>query len=256
MDQRLVFLVEVAALLLGQVEVAVHLFPDPYRHPEEGPHRRMAIGESARSGVGGDVLQAQRARVGDQLAEQAAAFRPVMDPGDLRLIQANRDELGQPAALADDAQRAVTSRHQLDRRLDDMPEHDLEFQMTADGDHGLQQRVRPVPGVEDRLQPQLQLYEEVVEPQVRQQRVGLLALHRLPLHITRVPRHDRTRANGPAESPPGRSVWPSRPVKAARPSAPRAPVGLRSPAAHRTSRTTAAFITPGASRTSGPRPAD
>ena len=144
----------------------------------------MAIGESARSGVGGDVLQAQRARVGDQLAEQAAAFRPVMDPGDLRLIQANRDELGQPAALADDAQRAVTSRHQLDRRLDDVPEHDLEFQMTADGDHGLQQRVCPVPGVEDRLQSQLQLYEQVVEPQVRQQRVGLLALHRLPLHIT------------------------------------------------------------------------
>ena len=40
--QRLVLLVELSpALLLGEVEVAVDLLPDPDRHAEERPHGRM-----------------------------------------------------------------------------------------------------------------------------------------------------------------------------------------------------------------------
>ena len=132
-------------------------------------------------------MQAQRARVGDQRAEQAAAFRPVMDPGNLRLIQANRDELGQPAALADDAQRAVPGGYQLDGGLDDLPQHHFELEVAADHDHGFEERMGPVPGVENRLQPRLQLHQKVVEPQVRQQRTGILAVHRLYLGL--VARH-------------------------------------------------------------------
>jgi len=107
------------------------------------------------------------------------ALGPVMNPGDRGFVQADRNELGQPAALADDAERAVPGGYQVDRRLDDLPEHDLELQMTADGDHGFEQGVRPVPGVEDRLQPALQLRQQLVEPQVRQQRALVLALHQL-----------------------------------------------------------------------------
>ena len=41
-NQRLVLLVELPpALLLGEVEVAVNLVPDPDRHAEERPHRRV-----------------------------------------------------------------------------------------------------------------------------------------------------------------------------------------------------------------------
>src|SRR6185312_6636235 len=99
----------------------------------------------------------QRLRVGDQFAEQAAALRPVVDPGDLRLVQADGDELDQPAALADDAERAVAGRHQFDRGLDDLPEDHLEFQVAADGNHGFEKRVRPVPGVENLLELHLRV---------------------------------------------------------------------------------------------------
>ena len=69
---------------------------------------------------------------GDQLAEQAAAFWPVVDPGDLLLVQAHRDELGQPAALADDPERAVPGVDEGDRGLDDLAENDLQLKVAAD----------------------------------------------------------------------------------------------------------------------------
>ena len=103
------------------------------------------------------------------------------------------------AAFADDAQRAVPGGDQFDRGLDDLPEHDLEFEVAADRDHGFEEGMRPVPGVEDRLQPKLQLDEEVIEPQVRQQRAGVLALHRLPLHINMPDTESITTATGPAQ---------------------------------------------------------
>src|SRR5690348_6897405 len=114
-------------------------------------------------------------------------FRPVMDRGDLRLVQADRDELGQPAALADDAERAVAGGHQFDGGLDDLPQYHLEFELAADRDHGFEEGMRAVPGVEDRLQPRLQLHQKVVEPQVRQQRTRVLPIHRLCLRV--VARH-------------------------------------------------------------------
>jgi hypothetical protein len=57
--------------------------------------------------VGSDVGQPQRPGVVDQQAEQATALGPVVDPRDLVLAQADRDELGQPqlpaVVIADDA---------------------------------------------------------------------------------------------------------------------------------------------------------
>jgi len=100
-----------------------------------------------------------------------------MNAGDLGLVQADRDELNKAAGLADHPERPVTRVHQPDRGLDDAPEHDLQVQVAADGDNRLEQRVRPVPGGQHGLQPDLQLGEQIVEPQVRQERVRFWQIH-------------------------------------------------------------------------------
>jgi len=117
-----------------------------------------------------------------RLAEQPAALRPVVDPGDLGLVHADRDELGQPALLTDDAQSAVAGGDQFDRHLDDLPQHAFQLKVAADGDDRFKQRVRPVPGGQNRLQPQLQFREQVIKPEAGQ-RAGVRALHRLYLHV-------------------------------------------------------------------------
>jgi hypothetical protein len=70
-----------------------------------------------------DAVEAQRARIRDQLPEQATAFGPVIDRGDPGVIQANRDELGQPAVFADHAQSTIARVHQRDCGLHDTTEH-------------------------------------------------------------------------------------------------------------------------------------
>ena len=73
-DRFLVLVGEVgAALLLGQVEVAVGDAAEHDRHAEERAHRRMAGREPDRARVRREVVQAQRRRVADQHAEDAAA---------------------------------------------------------------------------------------------------------------------------------------------------------------------------------------
>ena len=93
-----------------------------------------------------------------------------MDGGDLALVQADRDELGQAATVPDDAKCAIACVHQADRRLHYLPEHDLKIKLAADRYDGLQQRVHPVPGGQHGLQPGLQLAKKVIEAQVRQER--------------------------------------------------------------------------------------
>jgi hypothetical protein len=59
LDETLVLVGEGApAGLLGQVEVAEHRAPDPDRHAEERPHRRVVGREADRRRVGGEVSQA------------------------------------------------------------------------------------------------------------------------------------------------------------------------------------------------------
>jgi len=101
-----------------------------------------------------------------------------MNLADLRFIQPDRDELSEPAPFADDAQRAVPGVDQGHGRLNDLPERDLKFQVAADRHDGLEQRMRAVPGGQHRLQPDLQLGEQFVEPHVRHYRVALWCLHR------------------------------------------------------------------------------
>ena len=115
----------------------------------------------------GDIGQAQRPGVIDQQAEQAASLGPVVDPADLVLAQADRDELGQPPVVTDDAQRAVGRVHQPDGAFDDPPEGGLQVQARADGDDRLEQPAHPVPGRQHGLQPGLQLGQELVKLQLR-----------------------------------------------------------------------------------------
>ena len=174
----LVLLVELGSVpLLGQVQIAVDLVPDPHRSAEEGLHRGMPLGEPVRSRMGGHIGQPQRLRVGDQLAEQAPALGPVVNLLDLLLVQAHRDELGQRAAFADDPERAVPGIDERDRGLDDLPQHDLELEVAADRDDRLEQRVHPVPRLDRSRKPDLQFRQQVIEAQLGQQRPALIRLH-------------------------------------------------------------------------------
>ena len=88
-------------------------------------------------------------------------------------LRPDRDELGQPqfaaVIVADDAERAVGRVDQADRGLDDPPESGLQVQAGADRHDRLEQAAHPVPGRQHRLQPALQLGEQLVELQVRKQ---------------------------------------------------------------------------------------
>ena len=79
-DERLlVGLVELAALLLGEVEVAVGLAADEDRHAEEAVHRRVVERKAVGLRVLADVAQPQRPRLGDQHPEDAVAARQLAD---------------------------------------------------------------------------------------------------------------------------------------------------------------------------------
>ena len=169
-QDRLILFVEVCALILfRQVQVAEYLIPDPDRHPQESLHGRVAVREPVRARMSGHVAQAERLGMRDQLAEQAAALGPVMDRRDLVLVQADRDERGQPAPFADDPQPAIAGIDQGHRRLDNPVQHRIQLKVGADRDDRLQQRTHPVPGRDHRRQPGLQFGQQVIQLQLRQQ---------------------------------------------------------------------------------------
>ena len=163
-QDRLILIVELgAALLLGEVEIAEDLVADPHRYAQERLHRRVPSGKAERPRVRGHIGQPQRPRVGDQLAEQAAALRPVMDRCDLLLVQANRDELGHLAAFSDDPERPVPGIDEGDCGLDDLPQDDLQFEVAADRHDGLQQRAHAIARLNRSCQPDLQLGQQVIK---------------------------------------------------------------------------------------------
>ena len=58
-----------------------------------------------------------------------------------------------------------------------VPEHGFQVQVAADGDDGLQQGMDPVAGVDHRLQPGLQLGQQLIEPELGHQRVPFRGFH-------------------------------------------------------------------------------
>ena len=79
LDELLVAGGERALLLLGQVEVPEGTAAQQDRHAEEAAHRRMVGREADRARIVRDRLEPQRAGVGDQGAEDAAAARQGAD---------------------------------------------------------------------------------------------------------------------------------------------------------------------------------
>jgi hypothetical protein len=81
-----------------------------------------------------------------------------------------------PTGTNSASQRAVLGVDESDSGLDDLPEHDVKLEIAADGDYGLQQGPDPVPRLDDRTQPRLQLGEQFVELHPGQQRMRLCGL--------------------------------------------------------------------------------
>ncbi len=92
-----------------------------------------------------------------------------MNPADLLVGHAYRDELGKPAALADHAHCPVLRVHEPDGCLDDVAQGDLDVEVRSDRDDRLEQRIDPVPGGQHCLQPDLQLSQQFVEAQAGQE---------------------------------------------------------------------------------------
>src|SRR6266516_4370239 len=175
----LVILVELAAApLLGEIEVAEHLIPDPDRGAKKGAHGRMAGREPKRRRVLGNLRQPQRPGVVNELAENSQSVRPVVDGRDLVLVQANRDELDKPLVLADHTERAVLRVHQADLGIHELLKHDLQVEVTAHRNDSPQQAAHAIASRKHRLQPCLHLGQQVIKPQVRQHGMGVRRIHR------------------------------------------------------------------------------
>ena len=86
----------------------------------------------------------------------------MVDPADLVVGYAYRDELGKPTALADHAHRPVLRIHQPDGCLDDVAQGDLDIEVGSDRDDRLEQGIDPVPGGQHCLQPDLQLRQQFI----------------------------------------------------------------------------------------------
>ena len=143
--ETLVLLAELGgALLLGQVEVAEHLAPDPDGHAQEGPHRWVVRREPVAVGVGVEVGEPQGLRVHDEQAEDTVALGEGPDGGDLLRGHAHVDELGEAVVGAvEHAQRAVLRVEERHRGLHDPAEGVGKRQVGADREHRLDEVAEP-----------------------------------------------------------------------------------------------------------------
>src|SRR5512132_728861 len=92
-----------------------------------------------------DVIQAQRARVVDEHAEQAATARQVTDGAVGVRVDAAREEAGELAALlVEDAERDVARPGEVGRGLQEPVEHRLEVQLGQQAAPGVDEACEPV----------------------------------------------------------------------------------------------------------------
>ena len=144
-DRLLVGLVEFAAALLGEVQVAPDLAADEHRHAEEAVHRRMARGEPIRAMVLADPRQAQRSRVLDEDPEHPPPAREIADRPRRVVVDASRDEALELGALAvEHADRGVASAGQLAGRLEYVAEHGIELELGDDEASDVDQRPQAI----------------------------------------------------------------------------------------------------------------
>ena len=155
-DRLLVRLVELAALLLGQVKVAPRFAADQDRDPEEAGHGRVAGREAVGLGVRADVRKAQRARVADQDAEDAPAAGQVADrPMRGGIDPGGQEALELPAVGVEHAERRVPRPCQRAGRLDDTLQDgvvvELRQDLAADVDQPAQRNGTELAGTRPQL---------------------------------------------------------------------------------------------------------
>lgn len=140
-DQLLVELGELRPCgLLGEVEVPEHLTTDEDRHPEERGHVGVVGWEPRRFRVSRQVGQAQRSRVDDEDAEDAVTFGQVADLAVGLVVDAHRQELGQPRARrVEHAESAVARIDEVRGQLDDARQGLGEVEARSDGDDRVEQ---------------------------------------------------------------------------------------------------------------------
>ena len=141
-----------AVALLGQVEVAEDGPPDPDRRSDERVHRRMTIGQSEGSRVLREIVEAQGARMAQDLPEDPSSRRELTETRDRRVVEPMVHEAREPLRflLVDDAERAVARVDESARGDDDALEDRIEVEVLGDGEDRLHEpaevRVHPVHG--------------------------------------------------------------------------------------------------------------
>ena len=164
--RRLVRLVERPPGLLGQVQVAPRLAADHHRHAQEAPHRRVVGREPVRARMGAHVVESQRRRVADQLAEHAVAAREVPDRLALGAIDAASDEPLEPApVLVEDADRRIARPGELARHPQQLFEHRVDLQLRHQASSGLEQGRQP--RLVERAEPHPSPFNQSVETRNR-----------------------------------------------------------------------------------------
>jgi hypothetical protein len=148
-DEKLLILRgEVAALPLGEVEVAERLLPHADGHAEERRHRRMPLREPDRAWIGGDVREADRLLLLDESAQHTVPLRKVPDDGDELVGHSYMDELLEETIWTDHTHRAVLGTNEVDGGLDNRAQHRGEIDLACDRSAGLQQVAEPALGRE------------------------------------------------------------------------------------------------------------
>ena len=136
---------ELAAVLLGQVEVPPRLALDDDRYAEEGGHRGMCEREPIGLGVRADLRQTQRPRLADQHPEDAAPARQFADGAMGVLVDAGGQEaLKALAPLVEHADGRVARARQLARDLEQALEHRLGIELGDERPPDLQQAPEPL----------------------------------------------------------------------------------------------------------------
>lgn len=126
--------------------------------------------EAVGGGVTGQFREPERLGVPDELAENAVAGGQVADLGPEVVADADGKELGELLVVTDDAQGSVLRVHQDDSGFHDAPQYLWQIELPADGHHGLEEPVEPVPGAAHLVDSDLELLEQFVQPEPRKPR--------------------------------------------------------------------------------------
>jgi hypothetical protein len=94
------------------------------------------------------IGQSERLWIGDQLPEDSVTLGQRTDGGALGFAESVRDELAELLIAADHSERAIASVHDSTRSFHDLLQHDRQAQVAADHQHGVEQSLHPIDGLE------------------------------------------------------------------------------------------------------------